>query len=95
MYFKNDIKVEEKILTEFIKFTAGRTYKELIENELVYLKNLKIFLKIIDINKNKIIQNEKFKPIELNNLKNNKIENKDINEILENLIKFSEEKKSY
>ena len=95
-YFKNDIKVDEKILIEFIEFTAGRTYKELTENGLVYLKNLKLFLKIVEINKKKIIENENFKPLGLNNIKNNKIQAKDMNEIIQymrNIIEYSEENK--
>ena len=90
-YFKKDIKVEEKILDEFIKFTAGRTFNDLTVSGLIYLKNLKVFLRIIKNNMEKLINIENFKPLELNNLEN-KMDQKDINEIIElvdNIIKYS------
>lgn len=62
-YFKKDIKVEEKILDEFIKFTAGRIFNDLTSSGLIYLKNLKIFLRIIKNNMEKLINIENFKPL--------------------------------
>ena len=66
-YLKKDIKIEEKILEEFIKFTAGKTYKDLVEGGLIYLKNLKLFLNIINKNKEKLISIENFKPLPIKN----------------------------
>ena len=62
-YFKKDIKVEKKILDEFIKFTAGRIFNDLTSSGLIYLKNLKIFLRIIKNNMEKLINIENFKPL--------------------------------
>ena len=94
-YFKKDIKVDEKILDEFIEYTAGKTYKDLTESALIYLKNLKLFLKIINKNKEKLIDIENFKPIQSTNHLENKIAQKDLNEIIEllnDIMEFSNEK---
>ena len=75
-----------------MKFTAGRTFNDLTSSGLIYLKNLKTFLRIIKNNMEKLINIENFKPLELNNLEN-KMDQKDIIEIVElvdNIIKFSE-----
>ena len=95
-YFKKDIKVDEKLLDEFIEYTAGKTYNELTESGLIYLKNLKLFLKIINKNKEKLIDIENFKPIQSTNHLENKIAQKDLNEIIEllnDIMEFSNEKK--
>ena len=95
-YFKKDIKVDEKILDEFIGYAAGKTYIDLTENALFYLKNLKLFLKIINKNKEKLIDIENFKSIQSTNSLENKMAQKDINEIIdlvEDIIDFSIEKK--
>ena len=94
-YFKKDIKVDEKILDEFIGYAAGQTYNDLTENGLIYLKNLKLFLKILNKNKEKLIDIENFKPIQSTNNLENKMAQKDINEIIEltnDIIDFSIEK---
>ena len=89
-YFKKNIKIDEKILDEFIKYCAGKTYNDLTKC-LIYLKNLKIFLSIINNNKDKIIAIENFKPLSTNDLEN-KIDQKDINiiiDLLKEIILFS------
>ena len=96
LYFKKDIKVDEKILDEFIEYTAGRTYNDLTESGLIYLKNLKLFLKILNKNKEKLIEIENFKPIQSTYNLENKMAQKDINEVIElanNIIDFSIDKK--
>ena len=47
------------------------------------MKNLKLFLKIINKNKEKLIDIENFKPIQSTNNLENKMVQKDINEIIE------------
>ena len=94
-YLKKDIKVDDKIMNEFISYTTGQTATVLNQAISVYLKKLKLFLQIIDNNKEKIIGMEKFKPLELNNLENT-VELKDVNELvtkLNILIEFSEKNK--
>jgi len=94
-YFKKDIKVDEKTLDEFMEYTDGKTYNKLTESGLIYLKNLKLFLKIINKNKEKLIDIENFKPIQSTNHLENKIEQKDLNEIIEllnDVMEFSIEK---
>ena len=94
-YFKKDIKIDKKILDEFIRFTArNKTYKDLIENGLFYLKNLKLFLEIINDNKKDLISMENFKPISTNGLEDKMMKNdiKDIIEIVNKIILFSEGK---
>ena len=94
-YLKKEIKIDEKIMDEFISYTTGQTATELNQAISIYLKKLKLFLQIIDNNKEKIISMEKFKPLDLNNLENT-LESKDVNELvvkLNNLIEFSEKNK--
>ena len=93
-FFKKDLKIDENILDEFIKFASGKTYKILTESGLIYLKNLKIFLRIINNNRDKLIEIENFKPLPTNDLEK-KLDKKDINEIIKNIgeiIEFSKEK---
>ena len=92
-YFKKELKIDEKILDEFIQYSAGKTYNDLTENGLFYLKNLKLFLKILNKNREKLIIIENFKPIKTNDLEK-KMEKKEINEIIdlvEDIIQFSED----
>ena len=60
------------------------------------MKNLKLFLKILNKNKEKLIEIENFKPIQSTYNLENKMAQKDINEVIElanNIIDFSIDKK--
>ena len=93
-YFKGDLKIDEKILDEFIKYSAGNSYKDLTEGGLIYLKSFKLFLKIIVENEDKIFKIQNFKAIPTNGLEN-KIDKNNIKEIMnlvEKIIEKSQEK---
>ena len=95
-FFKNKIKFEKDFLKAFINYAAENNdtnnYFRFIEKALPYLDDVNLYLNTININKDKIILIEKFKPIEItdfDNYSNNFDELKsDINEILN----FSESK---
>ena len=89
-YFKKNIKIDEKILDEFIKYSAGKTYNDLTKC-LIFLKNLKIFLSKINNNKEKLIVIENFKSLSTTDLENT-IDQKDINiiiDLLKEIILYS------
>ena len=94
-YFRNPIKFDEKILDEFINFTAGRTYGDLTKNALTYIKKLKEFLRVIDKFKEKLISIEGFEPLVLNksDIKIPRNEINIINELVCSILNFSKEQK--
>ena len=81
---------DEKILEEFIIFTANKTYEDLVENGLIYLKNLELFLNIINKNKEKLISIQNFKPLPIKNLESPK-NIKELILLLKEIINFSKE----
>ena len=88
-YLKNNIN-DEKILEAFIKFTANKTYKDLVESGLIYLKNLELFLNIINKNKEKLISIQNFQPLPIKILESPK-NIKEIILLLKEIINFSKE----
>ena len=95
-YFKKDLKIDKEILGKFIEYTArNKTYKDLIDNGLIYLKNLKLFLEIVNKNREDLISMENFKPISTYGLEEKMMKNdiKDIIELAKKIISFSEGKK--
>ena len=88
-YLKKNIS-DEKILEEFIKLTASKTYKDLVESGLIYLKNLELFLNIINKNKEKLISMKNFQTLQIKNLESPK-NIKEIILLLKEIINFSRE----
>ena len=93
-YFKNQINMEFNYLNELINFSTSQNYDEFIHNVLFYLKGINIFLKVIEKNKEKIIEINEFHPIEFPTIElepQTKI--KEIEDLINNIIIFSREKK--
>ena len=91
-YFKNEIRLNDNHLKDFINFAADKEYKEFIEKALFYLKGINMFLRIIEYNKEKIILIKEFKPIEIIKFDEPNFDIKEIILLTEKIIKFSKEK---
>ena len=94
LYLKKQIDLSKDILNEIIKFSTGKDFKIFKEDAIFYLKNINTFIEIIESNKNEIIKIKDFMPIEIPKIGNNEeIDFGLINPKIENIIKFSIEKK--
>ena len=92
--FKNQINLDEEKLNEIIKFATSKSYDEFIINGLSYLKNINVFLNIIESNKNEIIGISNFKPIEMIKAENiEKVDLKKMIEKIQDILNFCDEKK--
>ena len=92
LLFKKNINLDNDKLNELIKYTINKDYKEFKENALFYLKNIRIFIDIIEANKNEIIKIKNFEPIETIEVGYN--EKLDIGEIIKKIdiiLNFSKE----
>ena len=93
-YFKNEIDMNHEFLNELITFLSKNKFKEFKNVALFYLKDIITFLEIIIKNKENLINNKDFEPIEVTILDGMDIKNfEKINEKIEEFIKSYEEKK--
>ena len=95
-FFKNKIKFQKEFLKAFINYAAennkNNNYKRFIEKALPYLDDVNLYLNTININKEKIILIEDFKPIEIT-IFDNYINNfEQLKNDMEEILNFSETK---
>jgi len=94
-YFKKDLRCDNNFYNDFISYSASKTYDEFYNICQFFLKDIKFFLKVFEHNKEKIAAINKFNPILIIEIdKNLKLDDaKEIQDLTEKIIYFSEEKK--
>ena len=96
IHFKNWDYYDINFYIEFIDYSTRKCFLEFYERALFYLKDVLLYLKVIEKNKEKIISIADFKPIALKDIKfesnNTNNEFEQIINTIEIILNFSEEK---
>ena len=91
-YIKNELKCDLNFYDDFIIYSNSKTYDVFINNCIAYLKDINIFLNVLEHHKAKIINIKKFIPIKVIDIdKNSKLDINIIKDLIEKIIYFSEE----
>lgn len=72
-YFKKEMNLDNDFLKQLIEYSTSKTFEEFKENIKYYLKNINIFLEIINNCRDKIIEIKDFKPIDIIKIEDNEI----------------------
>ncbi len=93
-YFKCKIKCEFNFFDDFINYSISKKFNEFVNNCLIYLKDINLYLKVLEKNKEKIITIKNFHPLKIIDIdKNTKLNIKEIIDLIEKIISFSENEK--
>ena len=94
IFLKNQINLKKEVLNGLIKFVSSKDFKEFKDNGLFYLKNINIFLEIINGNKEEIILIKNFQTIDIIQVENTeKVNLKNLVRNIDDILKFCEIKK--
>ena len=94
-YFKNDIELDiNDFLKQLIEYSTYKTFEEFKYNAKYYLKNINIFLEIMNNCKDKIIEIKDFKPIDIIKIEDSeKIAFDNLIKNINSILAFSKDKK--
>ena len=94
LFFKKQTCISKALIDNFIQYITTKDFPTFKEGVLFYLKNIDIFLELIDKNKDNIIKMKEFEPLEIPNIQENEeIKFGIINPKIDSVTNFSKDQK--